>query len=148
MTIWEKSRNRVNLFLFLDFSKIFDHFYSPMLQVWASRLGLMFVLNVLNSPRTFIKINYMYEVKGLLHRIGTRQNRWQSLPCYILRLSKMWQIFGSIYVYSVSFRLPRAAHIQSKFYLKTTYSIGKMVYSNTDLVHFPMRTEFFQKSAR
>ena len=96
MTMWEKSRNGVNLFSFLDFSKIFDHFYSPMLQVWASRLGLMFVLNVLNSPRTFIKINYMYEVKGLLHRIGTRQNRWQSLPCYILRSSKMCQIFGSI----------------------------------------------------
>ena len=52
-------------------------YYSPMLQVWASHFGLMFVLNVLNSPRTFIKINYMYEVKGLLHRIGTRQNRWQ-----------------------------------------------------------------------
>ena len=96
MTMWEKSRNGVNLFSFLDFSKIFDNFYSPMLQVWASRLGLMFVLNVLNSPRTFIKINYMYEVKGLLHRIGTRQNRWQSLPCYILRSSKMCQIFGSI----------------------------------------------------
>ena len=118
MTMWEKSRNGVNLFSFLDFSKIFDHFYSPMLQVWASHLGLMFVLNVLNSPRTFIKINYMYEVKGLLHKIGTRQKRWQSLPCYILRSSKMWQIFGSSYVYSASSRLPRAAHIQTIWPIK------------------------------
>ena len=118
MTIWEKSQNKVNLFLFLDFSKIFDHFYSPMLQVWASRLGLMFVLNVLNSPRTFIKINYMYEVKGLWHRICTRQNRWQSLPCYILRSSKMWQIFESIYAYSANSRLPGAAHIQTIWPIK------------------------------
>ena len=118
MTMWEKSRNGVNLFSFLDFSKIFDNFYSPMLQVWASHLGLMFVLNVLNSPRTFIKINYMYEVKGLLHKIGTRQKRWQSLPCYILRSSKMWQIFESIYAYSANSRLPGAAHIQTIWPIK------------------------------
>ena len=132
---------------------IFDNLCSPMLQAWASHLGPVFVLNVFHSPQTFIKINYTYDVKGLLYRIGMRQNRWQFRPCFILRSLTMLQIFGPIYIYSACSRLPRAAHIQTiwpiKVLSRTTYNNGKMVYSNTDLVHFTMRTEFFfQKIAR